>query len=219
MHYEWERFYLAYIMREFSNFSVEDAVLCFIDEFQDYSKEEMRFVQKVFPFAKINYWGDFNQRINGKGISIDDFKQHIMKKEHLSFTINENYRNAKEITEYINSCFNINMIPIGLSGTINELTKEDIKNIDIASDDRVAIIYGDLDELHEVLLILSESGYDYKISNPTNEKIERGIFNILSVQQAKGLEFEKVIVIEKQMSQKQKYVSMTRALNDLYVVK
>ena len=217
--FEWEQFYLAYIMREFSNFSLEEAVLCFIDEFQDYSKEEINLVKKVFPFAKINYWGDFNQRINGKGISIDNFKNLIINDKVLSYKINENYRNASEITEYINNCFNINMISIGLSGTVTEMSLNDIKKVDIESNDRAAIIYGSLDELYELLPILSEGKYDYNILNPENEKIERGIFNILSVYRAKGLEFEKVIVLESKMTQKEKYVSMTRALDELYVIK
>lgn len=41
----------------------------------------------------------------------------------------------------------------------------------------------------------------------------------MSISYAKGLEFEKVIVIRKGMSHNQFYVACTRAIEELYVIK
>ena len=49
-------------------------------------------------------------------------------------------------------------------------------------------------------------------------KVSRSKINIMSVYESKGLEFTSVVVIEKGMSDSEKYIAYTRALNELAVV-
>lgn len=216
---EWEEFYYAYVISEYSNFKFENAKICFVDEFQDYSKLELSLIERMFPLAKLNFWGDFNQQVIAKGVSKNDFKQFLNEKSGLSFKINENYRNAREITEYINENFNMEMIPIGLSGTVKECAISCVDSIKISPSDRVAIIYSDFNELDAAVRTIKQHELAHKIIGNNTDKIERGIYNLISVQMSKGLEFETVIVLSKTMTEKEKYVSMTRALNELYVIK
>ena len=48
--------------------------------------------------------------------------------------------------------------------------------------------------------------------------IVKNKYNVLTVAQAKGLEFERVVVLEKNMTQNQLYVACTRAIKQLTVV-
>lgn len=50
------------------------------------------------------------------------------------------------------------------------------------------------------------------------DNIPRGIMILYSVQEAKGLEFETVLVDNIDMNENEKYVAYTRALDSLYVV-
>lgn len=86
-------------------------------------------------------------------------------------------------------------------------------NIVIAMDDRIAVITESItDELRATL-----QGYDVNYYEETGEII-RGIYNILPISLAKGLEFEKVIVIQQGMTMNEYYVACTRAIKELYVV-
>lgn len=86
-------------------------------------------------------------------------------------------------------------------------------NIVIAMDDRIAVITESItDELRAIL-----QGYDVNYYEETGEII-RGIYNILPISLAKGLEFEKVIVIQQGMTMNEYYVACTRAIKELYVV-
>ena len=51
-----------------------------------------------------------------------------------------------------------------------------------------------------------------------SKEILRGIYNVIPVTMTKGLEFEKVIVVQRGMDKNQFYVACTRAISELYVV-
>jgi superfamily I DNA/RNA helicase len=51
-----------------------------------------------------------------------------------------------------------------------------------------------------------------------NNYIEEGSVSILTVENAKGLEFETVYVMPDGMSRNEKYIAFTRALNELIIV-
>ena len=60
-------------------------------------------------------------------------------------------------------------------------------------------------------------GYDVNYYEETG-KIIRGIFNVIPIAFVKGLEFEKVIVIQHGMQKNEYYVACTRAIKELYIL-
>lgn len=53
----------------------------------------------------------------------------------------------------------------------------------------------------------------------TEKKMRQKEFNLLSVTNVKGLEFETVYVLDKDMIPNEQYVAYTRALKDLTIIK
>lgn len=201
---------VLYLLYCYAGKLCEDKKYIFIDEFQDFSELELELIQNLYPNSIMNLFGDFNQCINKKGIKIiEEVPENLY--EDSPKIINENYRNARQITEYVNEELGTNMLPVGLSGIQENVTG--IPKIDILEDDRVAIITKD----DSVDLKI----YDRDVSlnfYSKSKKIKRGVYNVISVAMAKGLEFEKVIVIEQEMSKNQFYVACTRAIKELYVI-
>ena len=68
-------------------------------------------------------------------------------------------------------------------------------------------------------LINEFSAYDQKFHDMTDENysIHRTRWNIMTIDDAKGLEFSSVIVLAGRMTRNQRYIAYTRALDDLYV--
>ena len=73
----------------------------------------------MFKDSSFNYFGDMRQNINAKGLSQTELEL-LCENKFTLFTINENYRNAREITEYVNEKFSLNMHSIGMPGSVKE---------------------------------------------------------------------------------------------------
>ena len=63
------------------------------------------------------------------------------------------------------------------------------------------------------------SAYNQKFHDMTDEdfSIHRTKWNIICIDDAKGLEFSSVIVLSGRMSRNERYIAFTRALDDLYI--
>lgn len=100
--------------------------------------------------------------------------------------INENYRNARQITEYIQNIVGIKMLPVGLNGV--QKTVKSMPDVAIAMDDRVAVIAESVtDDLRATL-----KEYDVNYYEETGEII-RGIYNVLPISLAKSLNLKKLL--------------------------
>jgi len=184
----------------------------FLDEFQDYSTEELTDIHKYFSNAVNNLYGDLNQCINAGGINDITALHRIMSFDG-EYELNENYRNSSEITAYVNKRFGMNMYKIGLPGSVKESQKLSLG--DLENNDRAAIIIADEAILKQ--LDFNDTNANIRYYNAEGV-IHKNCYNVLTVAQAKGLEFEKVVVIDKNMTQNQLYVACTRAIRDLDVV-
>lgn len=191
--------------------------LFFIDEFQDYNGEELDLLSRIYPNAIFNYYGDFSQCINQKGISSIQQLPPCMK-DIQRYQISENYRNALEITEYANRAFGMSMLPIGLHGDVRQIATTNLsKEITFPQNgDRVAIIYKEMDTLRREGITLKNAKYHFLVE-PDIEIVTEQI-NVLPISLAKGLEFERVYAITDGMDENEKYVAVTRALNELVLV-
>lgn len=181
-----------------------DYLYMFIDEMQDYGYEEIRLISKMEKNAKLNLYGDVEQAIlpfiKKKEINeLIDFLNQLRDNVKTYF-LNENYRNSKEITNYCNKFLNVTMTPMGInSNPVSEIKVDNY--IDYIKDhfDKSHVIIGnDIKDIEELCYI----GYE-----------------AYTVSQAKGLEFSKVVVMENNFNNVLKYVSYTRTLDKLFILK
>ena len=202
-------FEMTYILHHFFGSCDGNKKYMYIDEFQDFSPVELRMFRTMYPSAILNVFGDVNQCINCKGIMrSDDIPEEIFSDK---YEIKENYRNAREITNYVKNNLNIEMEPYGLEGV--QETVEEIPKIKVADDDRIAVI------VEDDSMISTDVRQKMKLNFYSETKeILRGIYNVIPVTMTKGLEFEKVIVVQRGMDKNQFYVACTRAISELYVV-
>ena len=174
-----------------------------IDEAQNLSQSEIMLINSLNKKTSIlNLFGDIEQRIYDYSIkSWTDVSDAIGNFE--IYSLNKNYRNSSEIIRYVNKVCNKNMEDIGYNSykvmevPFNKLESnfklENFKNKIIVSNNNGK----------EKLLSLFPHLNNY----------------IYSVNEIKGMEFECVYVYENNMTQTEKYISMTRALDKLVVIK
>lgn len=217
-HYEFELFLKLYFLFDRENIRKIHHKWIFIDEFQDYSYWEIEIYRAMFRDTSFNYFGDMNQNINAKGLGIREF-EILTNKKFDKFRIPENYRNAKEITDYVNERMNLNMYPIGLKGKVVECSLDCFFET-IAKDNKPstkAIVISN--EEQQKLIKKYEDEFPLYFVGEDEVSIASNKINVLTPLLVKGLEFDVVCVLEKEMSNNEKYVSFTRALTELYVIK
>lgn len=191
-----------------------------IDEAQDISIAEYKLLRMVLGEKCIfNLYGDINQSVYSyKGIMDWDDIADITTGN--IYVLNENYRNTIQITDFCNKEFGAEVYPIGVSGdeVFEAKTEAAIKWIlDLKKsnpDFRVAIIHRHGLKAIQECLRSQLSGQDVSWYFVDDKKL-----SVLSVEMAKGLEFEAVVAIVDQMSNNEKYISYTRALDRLAVVR
>ena len=179
-----------------------DRLLCF-DEAQDYNENEYKTLKLVNRNVIFNLYGDVNQSIFAKGIKNWDLLKKVTDFNY--YNLNENYRNTEQITDFCNKVFKYNNISMGITGKdVEYIDKKQINNIIIRKmndQKRIAIIVRNIEDLENIIPIDSEYTF----------------YNTIS--QVKGIEFDSVIVFDNDMTENEKYIAYTRALNELYIVK
>jgi len=206
----------------YNDIKIEDKMICF-DEAQDLSASELNlFISLNIKKAIYNLYGDTNQAVNDYEC-ISDWREDLKNINNLNiYELNQNYRNSSQITEYCNKVFKTNTAPIGIKGD-NDVhddwsfskclqTITDLSTID--SEKRCVIIYSERDpQTVEFMRGLSEeTGLKWNSIN------EQGV-SVMPVRLCKGLEFDAVLVMDYEMDQREKYISYTRALDNLIICK
>lgn len=196
-----------------------------IDEAQGLAPMEIDLIRKINDNSVVlNLYGDEKQHIEGnKGI--DSWSE---LNEIINFSIeimNQNYRNCRQVTEYCNKRFNMDMHAINISSRgVHEMKtlNECIENLNevfvgVPKAGVSAIILKDEMEVQYFLCLFGK--YQVKFHDMTGERddIIRNKWNVMTVAQSRGLEFSTVISISGNMTENEKYISYTRALDELYV--
>ena len=178
-----------------------DRLLCF-DEAQDYNENEYKTLKLVNRNVIFNLYGDVNQSIFAKGIKNWDLLKKVTDFNY--YNLNENYRNTEQITDFCNKAFKYNNISMGITGKdVEYIDKKQVNNIIIRKmndQKRIAVIVRNKEDLENIIPIDSEYTF----------------YNTIS--QVKGIEFDSVIVFDNDMTENEKYIAYTRALNELYIV-
>lgn len=210
-HFEKAYLYYLRVLSQRYGAIVKDDAFVFVDEFQNYSVFEFECLKGAFARPIFNLYGDFDQRIDEKGATLQSKLGSLFVPQ--MYNINVNYRNAKQITEYINRCVHKNMQPIGVTGTVKECK---YRECDFIKKDRTAIIAKDL-ELAKRLLTLRLGKTIINVASD-DKKLDSSKITLLEVVESKGLEFDSVYVFSAGMTENEKYVAYTRALSSLTIV-
>lgn len=207
---DFDLYVLKAMSKKFGEVIKEDTLI-FVDEFQNYSSFELACLKSAFAAPVFNLFGDYDQRIEDKGTDLRYSISSLLSPN--TYSINVNYRNARQITEYINKSVHKNMQSIGIDGSVEENILADCV---FEIRDRTAIICNDVKLVSTILKGHIDPELINNVSS-TGELIE-GKFGLMTVSDSKGLEFETVYVLDYGMSENEKYVAYTRALDRLVVI-
>ncbi|MBR6029814.1 MAG: hypothetical protein IKP40_12090 [Clostridia bacterium] len=191
-----------------------------IDEAQDLSVAEYTLLREILGNSCVfNLYGDINQSLFPDK-SITDWEDLRKTVSGKVFVLNEDYRNTHQITEYCNQEFYAEIFPIGIKGEpVSEMDSEQALRwlVELKRENpayRAAIIVHRDSPLVNEHLSAVFSGKEVSWYAVDDNKI-----SVLTVEHAKGLEFEAVVVLCAGMEINEQYIAYTRALDHLCVVK
>ena len=180
----------------------------FVDEGQDVSPCEYELLRKINKKASFNIFGDIAQNVTPwRGIK--DWRETFP--EHEIYGLTQNYRNTNQIVEFVSDTLHLNMQSIGYDGpAVQKISARNINAFFKEKKGLKAIICAEC----------VKEKYLRKSYNDLTEKgkISRSKINIMSVYESKGLEFTSVVVVDEGLSESERYIAYTRALNELAVI-
>ena len=180
----------------------------FVDEAQDISEGEYRLLQSINATAAFNLFGDVEQNITGHR-GIKDWSQTF--KDYRLFTLNQNYRNTNQIVDFVSSQLPVDMQSIGYNGPPVERIKPR----------GISAFFKEKKGLRAI--ICSERNKEKYMRKAYNDLTRKGVIsktkiNLMTVYESKGLEFSSVAVAIEGMTENERYVAYTRALQHLAVI-
>ena len=189
--------------------SESDLEYIFIDEGQDYSESEYRILRAIHKDScRFEVYGDVSQCVTpNRGLKSWDYLKTLFNADY--YEMKENYRNTVEIAEYINKNVLDVFNTIGFRGPKVVEMKAPWNNcvmdaINHNNGKRIAVICHDKEKIDGMddltISFLSMNGF---------------LYNVID---AKGLEFDVVFVIPRNMSTNEKYVALSRSLKELTVL-
>lgn len=227
--YRFKLYIELWILYAFKGPTSRDKYL-YIDEGQDIGRNEYALIQSLSRNKVVmNIYGDIHQFIyKGRGISdwntLNEAKVPFTATPFEMTRLNENYRNTVQITQYVNENIGIKSTPIGVNGPeVMQMTQAEFTllaaqgKLALKAGTRSAIIIKDINSrLYQE--VLKENKNMHLVAN-LGERLSPQHINILTVPMAKGLEFDTTYVAVEDMNQNEKYIALTRALNQLITVR
>ena len=181
----------------------------FVDEGQDISPCEYDLLRKINKKAAFNVFGDVAQNVTPwRGVknwedAFVGFDFHFL---------NQNYRNTNQIVAFVANKLGLDMQSIGYDGPqVCEILPRGINAFFKEKKGLKAVICAE--ETKEEFMRKAYNDVGAK------NKVSRSKINIMTVYESKGLEFTSVVVVEKGMSESERYIAYTRALNELAFIK
>ncbi|MBQ2740122.1 MAG: AAA family ATPase [Clostridia bacterium] len=180
----------------------------FVDEGQDISEGEYRLLQSINNSAAFNLFGDVEQNITGyRGIK--DWLQAF--ESYRLFTLNQNYRNTNQIVDFVSSQLSVDMQSIGYDGPPVERIKPRA----------ISAFFKEKKGLKAIICSAEDKEkYLRKAYNDLSTKgtISKTKINVMTVYESKGLEFSSVAVVPTRMTENERYIAYTRALQYLAII-
>lgn len=217
---------LLYLMKLFGQISSHEKMRqVIIDEAQDYTDLQYLLLLEIYPYAHFTVLGDNAQSLSGHG----RFWESISKSTNRGckqFELDVNYRSSKEIVDFTNKIVGKELCRAieRSAGEVlckeiaqNELSRELNAYLDEGSDGELAaVVCATNEEAREIFKALGRE--DCCLIEHEFASRNRRIC-ILPVYLAKGLEFDRVAVVNTngELSGNGLYVACTRALHKLAV--
>ena len=180
----------------------------FVDEAQDISPCEYQLLRKINKKAAFNVFGDIAQNVTPwRGVRA---WENVFP-EFTVYQLNQNYRNTNQIVRYVSSTLDVDMQSIGFDGPeISNTTPRTLSAFFKEKKGLKALIC--TEEMKAQLMRKSYNDIAQK------GKISRTKINVMTVYESKGLEFTSVAVAPQGMSDSERYIAFTRALNELAII-
>ena len=202
-----------------------------IDEAQDFSYLTFKALKDIFKYANFSIFGDLAQGIYSYQ-SIKNWNEIIPLFNNLSYLeLNKSYRTTIEITQEANKILNKlglhnaenvlrhgEPVQIRISKNIKKTIEAEIEEFKKSNFISCAIICKDQEELKCAYELLKDN---VSIYNESDNEFNMNSVCLLTVESAKGLEFDFVIIYdfssyaENELDFKRFYVAKTRALHKL----
>lgn len=175
----------------------------YIDEAQDYNDLEIKLIADLEVDSCINIFGDYKQNISNNSSPRNNWNSlmTLLGNKLKYYELNENYRNTSNVVKYTNKVLKLKMSSLGIDG-------KDVICFDTLSYSNLIKLYN-----YKKFVVLCDDRYIRSRLKSLNRDIK-----CFSVFDAKGLEYENVIVIDKDLDINHKYVAYTRSKNDLIVI-
>ena len=217
--YRYELYARVIFARMLWNKTVGEEELICVDEGQDVSFCEYEAIieQNQANKAYYNVYGDLNQRIKqGRGLATwEQLKTKLIAHQ---YELNENYRNTNQITQYCNEVFNFDMTLTGVEGEpVRNITfKEMLEQLAMSatSEDRTAVV---LPRTMSKTRVTRSTIVD-AVKNQFSTKFDTSKVSVMYVDEIKGIEFDRVYVVDEDMERNERYIAFTRALDKLTIV-
>lgn len=216
-HYWYLNLYAYYLTHE----DIKDkSTFVFVDETQDLSPSEIELIYKVnvtensasedMLIPVMNLFGDVNQTISSHGVK--DWNElnvpgsPLCNKLNSSIrTLYENFRNPNQIVEYCNKEFSFTMEKVGV----------DMDPVAVYPD--LEGLYKDYEITSDIPIIVKDE-YTRKDLTVHIKRLKIKAPDIYTVKEVKGLEYSEVIIIDKNMTDNERYIAYTRALKKLFII-
>ncbi|MBE6158693.1 MAG: hypothetical protein E7159_02590 [Firmicutes bacterium] len=187
-----------------------------IDEAQDYSFSQIELLKNIFPACSFTILGDINQNLNPyvNYNSLEDYLSIFNGGSY--YKLSKAYRSTKNIMDYASKILNISIDSFRSEGSKVEVKTRDslVEDVKKLSNKRLGIITYTKSECEEVYNQLKDV---IEVNSPLINGKTNGVV-ILPLYIAKGLEFDGVIIYDSsKLSDKQLYVGVTRAQNNLII--
>ena len=226
---------IIYLATRFFEFPFYNRIRCvFIDEAQDFSELMFIALKKLFKFANFSIFGDIAQGIYSyESIKNWDFVVGNFKDSKMLF-LNRSYRTSVEIMIEANKELN----KLGLPPANNVVRHGE--EVEFENNNDVSIISKQLKILnskYNTTAIICKDDFELKTASEKLSDLHLKVVSednayygdeknlLLTIQTAKGLEFDSVIIYDKNsysendIDLKQLYVAKTRALHKLVICK
>ena len=123
------------------------------------------------------------------------------------YTLDENFRNTNQIVDYCNKNLTMQMTKVGVD--MDDVSEYKTINEAIRSSGSIS---------NNAVFIVKDDYYAADLKDLLS-KTQIANYEVYTVKSAKGLEFKETFVFDTDMSLNQKYISYTRALAKLNVIK
>lgn len=200
-HYAFLSVYFSYLVRGGLD---HPSNYIFIDEAQDLSSAELNLIYKLNSEPVMNLFGDVNQVITKYGMHDWSQISFIPTK----YILSENFRNTNQVVDYCNR-----YLPSYMAMAKVGVEMDEVKSYDTAEE-----LLKQIRDFREYSIIVKDAMAKEDAAFCLKEKFVADD-SIYTAKESKGLEFYKIIVFCRDMTDNEKYIAYTRSLNQLIVVK